>query len=214
VTPDRQPLALDVRRAEWLPSTPEALEVRVFGAWEGPTVPPAVVLVVGGTALAALPDAPGGGAPPAWSAAFLAPVEARAALEAGDAALESGGLQVALPPALPGALGPAEDEDAGGTLVDPAVLAERRARRAEQAEQSAAERAATAEQTVDTLRTQLGHLEERLAGAAADRDRLSARVADAERRLRLAEQREEAERRRRAELEEETLASAAAWRPS
>ncbi len=207
MNPDRQPLALDVQQVVWLPSSPTAIEVRVFGAWSGSTVPPAVELVVGSSRVAAQRDAPAAGAPPAWSAAFLAPVEWRAALEAGEGRLEAGDVAVALPPAVPGTMGEVIDDEPGGTVVDPAVLAERRARRAELAEQSAFERAATAEQTVETLRTQLGHLEERLAGAATERDRLAARVADAERRLRLAEQREEAERRRRTELEEETLAT-------
>jgi hypothetical protein len=192
VNPDRQPLALDLQQVVWLPSSPESLEVRVFGTWQGATVPPAVELVVGAARVPALADAPAGGPPPAWSAAFLAPLQARAALEAGQAKLEAGGVAVALPAAVPGAMSPAAEDEPGGTVVDPGVLAERRARRAEQAEQSASARAASAEQTVETLRTQLGHLEDRLAGATAERDALAARVADAERRLRLAEQREEA----------------------
>ena len=189
-----------------MPSSPDAIEVRVFGAWLGATVPPPVELVVGDSRTPALPDAPAAGAPPSWSAAFLAPIDVRAAVEAGEASIEAGDAAVRLSAGVPGPL-PGHEAAPGGTLVDPAVLAERRARRAELAEQSGSGRAATADQTVATLRMQLGHLEERLAGAASERDRLAARVADAERRLRLAEQREEAERRRRAELEEETLAA-------
>ena len=203
MNPDRQPNALEVTRVEWVPAPPDAIEVRVFGAWHGASVPPRVTLLVADARVKPLAEPPAAGRPPAWSAAFFARIDARGALEAGEAVLElADGSLVALPAADPGRLDSAE-VDEGGVVVDPAVLAERRARRAELAEESAARRAASAEEAAETLRAQLSHLEERLAEAAAERDRLAGRVADAERRLRLAEQREEAERRRRAELEEE-----------
>lgn len=204
MNPDDRPRTLSPDRVEWVPSSPDAIEVRVFGTWHGSTVPPAAVLLLNGDRVEELGTPPGDDVPPAWSASFLVPVESRSAVEGGDALLDVGGFVVALPPATPGRMvEPASDI---GTLVDPAVLAERRARRAEIAEQSAAERAASAEQEASTLRTQLEHIEERLARAASERDSLASRVADAERRLRLAEQREEAERRRRGELEEELAA--------
>lgn len=204
VNPDDRPRTLSPDRVEWVPSSPDAIEVRVFGSWHGPTVPPPAVLLLNGERVEELGSPPGDDVPPAWSASFHVPVEARSAIENGDASLDVGGLIVGLPPATPGRMvEPASDI---GTLVDPAVLAERRARRAEIGEQSAAERAASAEQAAATLRTQLQHLEERVARAASERDSLASRVADAERRLRLAEQREEAERRRRGELEEELVA--------
>ncbi|HEV3000499.1 MAG TPA: hypothetical protein VGW75_07160 [Solirubrobacteraceae bacterium] len=202
MNPAREPHALSVQRVEWIPSSPDEIEVRVYGAWHGATVPPAVTLAIGDDAVEALPDPPPAGLAPAWSAAFLVPVDARAAVEAGEARLSGPGFTLALPPAEPGAM-----DGPPGTVIDPAVLAERRARRAELAEESAARRAASAEQTVETLRAQLAHLEERAARAGTDRDRLAARIADAERRLRLTEQREEAERRRRAELEEEVASA-------
>ena len=202
MNPDRQPHELLLDRVEWIPSSPDAIEVRVYGAWHGTTVPPPAVLMVEGRAVEAVPDPPAAGLAPAWTAAFLVPVEARAAVEAGEALLVAEGVELRLPPAVPGALDPPP-----GTVVDPAVLAERRARRAELAEESAARKAASAMQQVETLRAQMAHLEERAARAGEERDRLAARVADAERRLRLAEQREEGERRRRAELEEEVASA-------
>ena len=191
-----------MERVEWIPSSPDEIEVRVYGAWHASTVPPPVSLVIGNDVFEPLGDPPAAGLPPAWSGAYLVPAEARAALEAGNAAIAAADFALPLPAAEPGVLDPPP-----GTVVDPAVLAERRARRAELAEESAAARAASAEQTVETLRAQLAHLEERASRAGAERDRMAARVADAERRLRLAEQREEAERRRRSELEEEVAAS-------
>ena len=203
MNPDRQPTSLQVARVEWVPSSLDSIEVRVFGAWHGGTVPPSVTLLVGSSSVEALPDPPLVERPPAWSAVFVAPSDARALLEAGEAALDVGeGALVALPAAEPGRMDPLGEEE-GGVLVDPAVLAERRARRAEMAEESASRRAASAEEAAETLRAQLGHLEERVVRAGAERDKLAARVADAERQLRLAEQRVEAERRRRAELEDE-----------
>ncbi|HEX8086839.1 MAG TPA: hypothetical protein VF529_21305 [Solirubrobacteraceae bacterium] len=202
MNPDRRPLPLRVESVEWIPSSPDEIEVRIYGAWNGSTVPPEVSLVIGDEVFAPLADPPAPGLAPAWTAAYLVPVDARAALEEGNAAVAGPDFALPLPAARPGAM-----DRPPGTVVDPAVLAERRARRAEIAEESATRRAASAEQTVETLRAQLAHLEERAARAGADRDTLAARVADAERRLRLAEQREEAERRRRAELEDEVASA-------
>ncbi|HEX8121070.1 MAG TPA: hypothetical protein VF549_07380 [Solirubrobacteraceae bacterium] len=202
MNPDRQSQKLVVERAEWIPSSPDDIEVRVYGLWNGSTVPPPVTLLIGDTPFASLSDPPPAGLAPAWSAAFLVPGELRAALENAEAVVAGPDFVALLPAAQPGAMDPPP-----GTVVDPAVLAERRARRAELAEESAAQRAASAEQTVETLRTQLDLLEERAARAGAERDTLAARVADAERMLKRAEQREEAERRRRAELEEEVASA-------
>ncbi len=202
MNPDRQPQPLRVERVEWIPSSPDEIEVRVYGVWHGSTVPPAVSLVIGNDVVAPLADPPPPGLAPAWSSAYMVTVEARVELEAGNAAVVGPDFAVPLPAAEPGAM-----DGPPGTVVDPKVLAERRARRAEVAEESAAARAASAEETVETLRAQLAHLEERAARAGADRDALAGRVADAERRLRLAEQREEAERRRRSELEDDVASS-------
>ena len=126
VNPDRHPRPLVVDRVEWIPSSPDEIEVRVYGAWHGPTVPPAVALEIGSFSLEAVPEPPPAGRAPAWAAAFLVPVEERVALEAGEARLTGPGFALPLPPADPGVMDAPE-----GTVVDPAVLAERRARRAE-----------------------------------------------------------------------------------
>ncbi|MDQ3739431.1 MAG: hypothetical protein M3389_00675, partial [Actinomycetota bacterium] len=76
MNPDRHPLPLRVERVEWIPSSPDEIEVRVYGAWHGPTVPPAVSLVIGDDLVAPLPDPPPAGLAPGWSAAYLAPVDA------------------------------------------------------------------------------------------------------------------------------------------
>ena len=202
MNPDRKPQQLVVERVQWIPSSPDEIEVRVYGVWNGASVPPAVTLLVGDSPFDAAARPAAAGAPPAWSAAFLVPLELRTALEEAGAVLAGPDFVVLLPGAEPGVM-----DAPPGTVVDPTVLAERRARRAEIAEESAAARAASAEQTVETLRAQLGHLEERVARAGEERDQLAGRVADAERQLRLAEQREEAERRRRGELEEEVASA-------
>ena len=59
---------------------------------------------------------------------------------------------------------PAEEEPAGGQLIDRGVLAERRARRAEAAEQAQARIAAEALRAVEALELQSAELERRLAG--------------------------------------------------
>jgi chromosome segregation ATPase len=81
-------------------------------------------------------------------------------------------------------------------VVEPTVLAQRRAAREGAADEALVRRAHAAEATVSTLETQLDHLESRLREALTERDRLGAR-------LRAAEQREEAERRVRGEAEDE-----------
>ena len=185
MNPGPKPSPLEVDRVEWLPSSPDEIEVRVFGAWRGSTVPPVAVLAVAGRRLTAEATPPAGGPPPEWAALFLAPIESRGDLESADAWLELDGEHIVLPAARPGVLDRDPDPD---NVVDPGVLAERRARRAEAAEGPAAQRAASAEETAETLRTQLEHLETRLARSTQEREQLAARVADAEQRLRTAEQ--------------------------
>lgn len=192
MNPADRPELLTPERAEWVPASPEAIEVRVFGTWHGPTVPPRPRIVVGTESVEAQAVPPGPDVPPAWSASFRLPSETRVDVEAGAGVLLVGSTVVGVPPATPGRLDPP-------VVVDPLVLAERRARRVEAAATTEREQADEA----STLRAQLRHLEERLARSGEERDALASRVADAERRLRLAEQREESERRRRGELEED-----------
>ena len=89
-------------------------------------------------------------------------------------------------------------------MVDPAVMAERRARRAELADEGLADRAATAEELAEKLRHRTDELERDLAAAARERDDLLGRLRSRERALVTVQQQEESERRRRHEVEVES----------
>jgi len=93
-----------------------------------------------------------------------------------------------------------------GRVVDPGVLAARRARRAGEAEPGPPERAQPAEGLAAALRRRLGAAESALARAGRERAALEADLRRSERELTGARQREFAEQRRRAELEEELFA--------
>jgi len=88
-----------------------------------------------------------------------------------------------------------------GRVVDPEVLAERRARRAEPVERGELERAAHPERTVTNLEQRLHEAESRLAAAQHERRALASGLEHAERELTAAQQREFAEQRLRIELE-------------
>jgi len=187
---------LEIERVEWLPSTPEALEVRVCGRWRGGAPPDLALVVVDerGDARRFPLTAAGLTEAGSWRGSFAVPVELRSRLSA-SLALAFGDRRVPLPAASPG---PADERLAPppATVVDPAVLAQRRAAREGQAGEALVRRAQAAEATAATLETQLDHLEARLRSALAERDQATAR-------LRAAEQREEAERRVRVEAEGE-----------
>jgi hypothetical protein len=93
-----------------------------------------------------------------------------------------------------------------GKLVDAAVMAERRALRAELAEQTLQQRAAAAERAVVSMEARLTAAEGELAEARAERDALAGELLERERELRLAGQRQFAERMVRGELEQELVA--------
>jgi hypothetical protein len=152
--PGRLPQHLELHHVEWRPVSPEAIEVRVVGAWHGPSVPPVPALIVEG---AGRFDGRvlGAGPPPAWETAFTVPVTARAALEDGDAELVLDGAHVPLLPALPGRVG-------SGTVVGASEFASRLAARESSREPHGR---ASAEDVAETLRVSLSHLEQRLAHA-------------------------------------------------
>src|SRR3954453_22539457 len=81
-----------------------------------------------------------------------------------------------------------------GNVVDPAVLASRRARRAEVSEDA-------------SLELRLFEAERRLGEVAAERDALKARVAQVETQLTASRQREWAEQQERLEAQGETAAA-------
>ncbi|MCW2999804.1 MAG: hypothetical protein JWN65_3353, partial [Solirubrobacterales bacterium] len=92
-----------------------------------------------------------------------------------------------------------DDPDAGA-IVDPTVIAERRARRAELNEGALRERAVKAE-------SQLANAQRLLDGAHEQRKELAARLKQAERDLRAARQGEHSETQRREEIEEDAGAA-------
>jgi hypothetical protein len=92
---------------------------------------------------------------------------------------------------------------AEGNVVDPAVLAERRAQRAELAEQVAARRAADAQALAAELSGERARLEAELEEARREPERLSRLVAERERALRAAEQRAHGEEAQRIETAEQ-----------
>lgn len=94
-----------------------------------------------------------------------------------------------------------EPDDAN--VVDPLVLAERRAQRAELAEQVASRRAADAQALAAELSAERARLEAELEQARQEPERLSRLVAERERALRLAEQRAHAEEAQRLETADE-----------
>ena len=102
-----------------------------------------------------------------------------------------------MPPDEPARL-PAE-----GKVVDPVVLAERRAQRAELAEQVAARRAADAQALAAELSGERARLEAELEEARREPERLSRLVAERERALRAAEQRAHGEEAQRIETAEQ-----------
>jgi hypothetical protein len=207
-------LALSVEGVEVLPTDLNRFLVRVAGAWEPGSGRPGgraeLVLLAGDEELRfpALPETSGAAekaAPEAeaFRATFSVPESLGASL-AGPLRLAVGEVVVELPAArLPGET---PDPPSGATVIDRAVLAERRARRAELAEEANARRAEDAEVAVRDLEAELAKLEVRLEQAVADRALADARRAESEREARAATQREFAERRRREETSEEASA--------
>jgi hypothetical protein len=172
---------LRIDAVEVLPTDLRAVLLRVAGAWEGPPPEPlaAPVLVLREFdrrhRIDCLPETSGAAARAApetqpFRAAFSVP-DALAPLLEESIELDLGPLTVRLP--APAALeaDPAETE---GTVVDPAVLAARRARRAELAEETNLPGGGEA---AGQLEGELGKLELRLAAAAQERAALEARLA-------------------------------------
>lgn len=156
--------------------------LRVAGRWPGPAPaqPPVLLLGPDGARLGALPGASASAARAAGDAAalrlvFLLP--AGAGLD--GLTLACDGWTVALP--APGTAPPAGsggDEEDDGTVVDRAVLAERRARRAEALETEVRQRAQAAEAAAANLELELGRLEAAPAGSVRpDADRLAREAA-------------------------------------
>ncbi len=99
--------------------------------------------------------------------------------------------------------GSAERDPPPGQVVDPAVMAERRARRAELAEQATVEQLAQAEQALVAMSARLAELEDRLGRVAAERSEAEAALEHRERALSDAVQRIYVERHTREEALED-----------
>lgn len=195
---------LDVEGFTTIPWQGDSLLVTVRGEWRG-ALPasenvPVLVLDDGRRThrFAAVPEpAEAAGPPPRFRAVFSIPQKLRAAVAA-PITLDLG------PVSLPLIAGrwrrtAAQAADAG-TVIDPLVLAERRARRAELSETAQVESTAQAERASDALRDQLSEVDSRLR-AARDRSRgLEAELAARTRALREATQSAHAERNLREEL--------------
>ena len=190
----RRAAGLRIDAVEALPTDLDTVLVRVAGAWEGPPplAPQAPVLVLtdasGEHRVGSLPQTSGAAERAAlevrpFRAAFSVP-DRLAALLAGPLDLELGAARIH----LPGATEPGGGK-AGGTVVERAVLVERRARRAELAEAAARRRSEAAQTAVATMETELAELEVRLRGATEEREALESELE--ERRQELARVRRE-----------------------
>src|SRR5438552_3539404 len=165
---------LRIDAVEVLPTDLRSVLLRVAGAWEGPPPKhleaPVLVLRTAATVhrIDALPQTSGAAARAApeiqpFRAAYSVP-DALAPLLDEGVELDLGPLTVRIPAPKP----PVEDAEADepeGTVVDRAVLAERRARRAELADEANLERTGDAEHAAAQLEGELGKLELRLAAA-------------------------------------------------
>ena len=173
-----RPTGLVIEAVEWLPSGADSGLVRVRGRWTDPAREaelPALRLRRGDEVrrFDSLPDARFDRDPAVWRGAYLvpaalmdpAPDELWLAWESGEQAVLPEPARGFEPPAT---AAPSAPPDAGGEVIDRAVLAEHRARRAEAAEQAQARRAADALKAVEVLELRSAELERRLEALQAE----------------------------------------------
>lgn len=186
--------------------------MRVAGVWAGGSLPEesrVCVLILGAAGehrAEALAETPGAATrvaaeTQAFRAAFSV-ANRLVGLLSGPLRLDVDGVTVDLPAAR--SSGEAPVEHLKGTVVDGAVLVERRARRAELAEEAAERRAQEAERALATMETELARLELRFAGDEQERAALQLELDRRERELRASRQHAHAEQR----LREDALAGA------
>ncbi len=199
------PSALGIEAVECVSEGGRSMTVRVTGRWRRrrPEVRGQAMLVVetdaGRQRFPAMPEPPSlmGAAPGTWRMSFTVPIELAAQL-AGNSFLQMGAVMVPL------SIG--EVGEAPGAVVPapgPEVLEARQLRSSELAAESARLRAAEAEAAVVELVARVGEVEQELARARAESDRLISVIAERERGLRLSEQHTHAERALRAEVEQQ-----------
>ena len=203
---------LRIDAVETLPTDLHTVLVRVAGAWEGQrplSSDSAVLLLSEGGAehrVESLPETSGAAVRVAhedrpFRATFSVP-DRLAGLLCGPLELDLGGTRVGLP--APSEATAEASEQTQGTVVDRAVLVERRARRAEVAEGTARWRAQELEQAAVRRESELARLELRLRAAVEERRGLEAQLQARARELRSSRQLAYAEQR----LREETMAAA------
>ncbi|HUA06164.1 MAG TPA: hypothetical protein VMB27_19820 [Solirubrobacteraceae bacterium] len=198
------PSALGIEAVELVSEGGRSVTVRVTGRWRRrrPELRGQAMLVVetdtGRQRFPAMPEPPSliGAAPGTWRMTFTVPAELAPQLPGGTF-LQLGAVMVRLP--VGEVPSPAEQVAEG---PPPELLEARQLRTSEIAAESARRRAAEAEATAARLRVRIGEIEDELAGARAESDRLRGVVSERERDLRGAEQHVHAERARRAEVEE------------
>ena len=193
------------------PSDFGTLVVEVSGRWLGPAPPalgPPALIVDDGRRSHRFPALPAGARRPpptprtsGFAATFSVPADLRSCLVA-PLALELASARVALPDARQAS---APRSTNPGAVVDPLVLAERRALRAEHGERAVARAAAESERELRALRATVTELRARLAAASEAQERLEALAAESEAAAAAAGRRAESERRRREELAAEVV---------
>jgi hypothetical protein len=176
---------------------PRSVTVRVIGRWRRrrPELRGQAILVVeteaGRQRFLAMPEPPSltGAAPGTWRMSFAVPAALAPSLP-GRTFLQLGGVMVPLPI---GEVAPARESP---RPADPDLLEARRARSSELAAESARRRAAE-------LAAEVQRLEQDLAQAHEESERLRGAIAERDRRLRSVEQDAHAEQALRSDLEEE-----------
>ena len=226
------PSVLGIEAVEFVNEGGRNVTVRVTGRWRRrrPELRGQAMLVVEtGTVrqrFVAMPEPPSlmGAAPGTWRMSFSVPAELAPQLP-GKTFLQLGAMMVPLPVGeVPAPVGEAPPSVApvgrrspppvgdapGPTAVDgapeaagPDLLEARQLRSSELAAESARRRAAEAEAAMAELVARVGEVEQELARARAESERLTEVIAEGDRRSRLADQHVHSERALRAEIEQE-----------
>ena len=220
------PSALGIEAVELVSEGGRSVAVRVTGRWRRrrPELRGQPMLVVETGMVrqrfVAMPEPPSliGAAPGTWRLSFTVPAELGPQL-AGKTSLQLGAVMVPLPvgevveaPACDGARpepleppGPDMLEPPGPDMLEPPgpeLIEARQLRSSELAAETAHRRAAEAEAALAELTVRAGEIEDELARAREESDRLRNEIAERERRLRSSEQNLHAERARRGEVEQ------------
>jgi predicted nucleic acid-binding Zn-ribbon protein len=214
------PSALGIEAVELVAEGGRNVTVRVTGRWRRrrPELRGQAMLVVETGSVrqrfVSMPEPPSltGAAPGTWRMSFTVPAELAPQLH-GRTFLQLGTMMVPLPvgevpapvaevnaPAADALTDAGDEREEDGTEAD--LLEARLLRSSELAAESARRREAEAEAAVAELRSRVEQIEDELAAARAESDRLRDAIAERERRLRSSEQDAHAERAFRGEVEQ------------